>query len=194
MWYNFWKKKYFYRQQTPCRLRNFSIVSVLALTISNVFLTLRLLQSDCGHHLNDQPTSLIPRAPILLTPAAACLEYILADSNANVSEKAVFSGLDLKLGRWDQRRMFKVFDFAVQGERFTELSERLNVTLATQSSIEKIFSLVQGEYFGLKMSRTKSLNNSYSNFPSNPISHTHSSYLINAFSFFSLERADIVSR
>lgn len=41
--------------------------------------------------------------------------------------------------------MYKVFDFAVVGEKFAELSEKLNVTLATQSSIEKIFSLVQGE-------------------------------------------------
>ncbi|KAL7047237.1 hypothetical protein ACKWTF_002836 [Chironomus riparius] len=130
--------------QTSCRLRNFSILSVLALTVSNVFLTLRLLQTDCGHHLNNEiTTSIVPKPPIILTPASQCLEYILADSNGNVSEKAVFSGLDLKLGRWDSRRMFKVFDFVIHGEKFTELSDKLNVTLATQSSIEKIFSLVQ---------------------------------------------------
>lgn len=133
--------------QTPCRLRNFSIISVLALTVSNVFLTLRLLQvSDCGHNNNDHAaTSLVPKAPVILTPATACLEYVLADTSVNASEKAVFSGLDLQLGRWDARRMYKVFDFAVIGEKFAELSVKLNVTLATQSSIEKIFSLVQGE-------------------------------------------------
>lgn len=38
-----------------------------------------------------------------------------------------------------------MFDHAVVGEKFVELSEKFNVTLATQSSIEKIFSLVQGE-------------------------------------------------
>lgn len=92
-------------------------------------------------------TSLIPRAPVFLTPATSCLEYVLADSSVNASDKPVFSGLDLKLGRWDSRRMFKVFDFAVVGEKFVELSDQLNVTLATQSSIEKIFSLVQGERF-----------------------------------------------
>lgn len=80
----------------------------------------------------------------ILTPASQCLEYILADTGNNISEKAVFSGLDLKLGRWDSKRMFKVFDFAIHGEKFTELSEKLNVTLATQSSVEKIYSLVQG--------------------------------------------------
>lgn len=134
--------------QTSCRLRNFSIISVLALTVSNVFLTLRLLQvSDCGHSNNDHlATSLVPKSPVVLTPATSCLEYVLADSSVNASDKAVFSGLDLKLGRWDTRRMFKVFDFAVVGEKFVELSDKLNVTLATQSSIEKIFSLVQGEF------------------------------------------------
>jgi N-acetyllactosaminide beta-1,3-N-acetylglucosaminyltransferase len=92
-------------------------------------------------------TSLVPKVPanVIMTPASSCLEYVLADSSVNASDKPVFSGLDLKLGRWDTRRMFKVFDFAVVGEKFVELSEKLNVTLATQSSIEKIFSLVQGE-------------------------------------------------
>jgi beta-1,4-glucuronyltransferase 1 len=117
----------------------------LALTVSNVFLTLRLLQvSDCGHNNDHLEASLIPKAPVILTPAT-CLEYVLADTSVNASEKPVFSGLDLQLGRWDTRRMFKVFDFAVVGEKFAELSEKLNVTLATQSSIEKIFSLVQGK-------------------------------------------------
>lgn len=132
--------------QTSCRLRNFSIISVLALTVSNVFLTLRLLQvSDCGHYNDHLATSLIPKAPVILTPATTCLEYVLADSSVNATDRPVFSGLELKLGRWDTRRMFKVFDFAVVGEKFVELSDKLNVTLATQSSIEKIFSLVQGE-------------------------------------------------
>jgi beta-1,4-glucuronyltransferase 1 len=120
---------------------------VLALTISNVFLTLRLLQvSDCGHFNDRQSNAIEVKAPSHILTPASCLEYVLADSSVNASEKPVFSGLDLKLGRWDARRMYKVFDFAVVGEKFVELSERINVTLATQSSIEKIFSLVQGEF------------------------------------------------
>lgn len=103
--------------------------------------------SDCGHNNDHQATSLVPKAPVILTPAT-CLEYVLADSSVNATDKAVFSGLDLKLGRWDTRRMFKVFDFAVVGEKYVELSDKLNVSLATQSSIEKIFSLVQGKCVG----------------------------------------------
>lgn len=66
-------------------------------------------------------------------------------NDGNVTERAILSDLNLKLGRWDQRRMYKVYDFVILGEKFVEMSEKLNVTLATQSSIEKIFSLVQGE-------------------------------------------------
>ena len=102
--------------------------------------------SDCGHNNDHLATSLLPKAPVILTPATTCLEYVLADASVNATDKAVFSGLDLKLGRWDTRRMYKVFDFAVVGEKFAELSEKFNVTLATQSSIEKIFSLVQGMF------------------------------------------------
>lgn len=67
-------------------------------------------------------------------------------ADGNVTEKTIFSDLNLKLGRWDQRRMYKLFDFAILGEKFVEMSEKVNVTLATQSSIEKIFSLVQGNF------------------------------------------------
>lgn len=135
--------------QTSCRLRNFSIICVLALTLSNLYLSLRLLHStsDCNFTSNSeeenglQSSSLIPKAPIL-TPST-CLEYVLAETTGNSSEKVAFSGLDLKLGRWDAKRMYKIFDFAAVGEQFTELSDRYNVCLATQSSVEKIFSLVQ---------------------------------------------------
>ncbi|XP_055534372.1 beta-1,4-glucuronyltransferase 1 [Wyeomyia smithii] len=128
-----------------CRLWNLSIASVLALTLSNVFLTVRLLHNgDCNSQYSanvDDSASLVPRAPVL-TPAT-CLEYVLAETLTNNTDKAVFSGLDLRLGRWDSRRLYKFFDFAVIGEKYPELGEKFSVCLATQSSLEKIYSLVQ---------------------------------------------------
>ncbi|XP_058067397.1 beta-1,4-glucuronyltransferase 1 [Anopheles bellator] len=131
-----------------CRLWNLSIASVLALTLSNVFLTVRLLHSgdQCNQYgggggNGEDGVSMVPRAPVL-TPAT-CLEYVLADGLANGTDKAVFSGLDLRLGRWDARRLYKIFDYAVVGERFPELSGAYTVCLATQASLEKIYSLVQ---------------------------------------------------
>ncbi|XP_072756325.1 beta-1,4-glucuronyltransferase 1 isoform X3 [Anoplolepis gracilipes] len=51
--------------------------------------------------------------------------------------------LDIKLGRWDTRRIFRMFDSVLVGSKFTELSQTHRVCLATQSSVEKLHSLVQ---------------------------------------------------
>lgn len=104
-------------------------------------LTVRLLHSsDCTYNDADEIVSVIPKAPSLT--ASPCIEYIITDTT-NVSERPVFSNINLNLGRWDSRRLYKYFDFAVIGERFIELSEKYTVCLATQSSLEKLYSLVQ---------------------------------------------------
>lgn len=54
-----------------------------------------------------------------------------------------FSGLDLRLGRWDSGISFKYFDNFQLGDKFPELSERYSVCLATQTSIDKLNSLVE---------------------------------------------------
>lgn len=54
-----------------------------------------------------------------------------------------FQNLDLRLGRWDNRHFLKMFDSALVGDKFTQLSEKFTVCLATQSSLEKLFSIVQ---------------------------------------------------
>lgn len=133
-----------------CRLWNLSIACVLALTISNVLLTIRLLQNSdtggCGYANNNRNRDFASGRlkESLLTPASPCLEYVLADPYTyNNTEKSVFSGLDLHLGRWDNNRVYKIFDFAVVGEKFNELTDTYTVCLATQSSIDKIYSIVQ---------------------------------------------------
>lgn len=64
----------------------------------------------------------------------------------NHTEKHPFSDLDLRLGRWDNKRMYKTFDFAVTGDRFGDLSQKYVVCLATQSSLERLSSLVEVSY------------------------------------------------
>lgn len=51
--------------------------------------------------------------------------------------------IDSNLGRWDNHRIIKMFDSIIVGSKFTELSKSTTVCLATQSSIEKLHSLVQ---------------------------------------------------
>ena len=46
--------------------------------------------------------------------------------------------IDLELGRWDNTRRFKLHDNVFVGEKFIELSKRFDVTLATQSSLDRL--------------------------------------------------------
>lgn len=139
-----------------CRLWNLSIASVLALTVSNVLLTVRLLHNaDCppvagsaqlfANSAGDAATGTgdraVPHAPPLPSPTP-CVAYVISDQT-NQSDRPVFSALNLNLGRWDARRLYKIFDYAVVGDRFNELSQNYSVCLATQSSLEKLASLVQ---------------------------------------------------
>lgn len=134
-----------------CRLWNLSIASVLALTVSNVLLTVRLLHNaDCpaapplaalDSPGGQQRQAHIPHAPPL-TSVSPCVAYVISDQT-NHSEQPVFGALNLNLGRWDARRQYKIFDYALTGDRFSELSHNYSVCLATQTSLEKIASLVQ---------------------------------------------------
>ncbi|XP_069696914.1 beta-1,4-glucuronyltransferase 1-like isoform X2 [Periplaneta americana] len=51
--------------------------------------------------------------------------------------------INIKLGRWDSNQRFKYFDFVVIGDRFEELSDMYSVSLATQSSLERLYSLAE---------------------------------------------------
>ncbi|PSN56389.1 hypothetical protein C0J52_13989 [Blattella germanica] len=144
-----------------CRLWNLSIVSVLILTFSNILLTVRLLHStDCSRQasspsqpvriqqqqqqyqeVRSQETSHSPVAspPPCRPPNTTTRSLITGPATTNTS---IFR-IDLRLGRWDSRHLYKLFDFALPGERYAELSDKYSVCLATQSSLEKLQSLVQ---------------------------------------------------
>jgi N-acetyllactosaminide beta-1,3-N-acetylglucosaminyltransferase len=51
--------------------------------------------------------------------------------------------VNLSLARWDKKHLYKFFDSVLSGDKFTELSEKYIVTIATQSSLEKLYSLVE---------------------------------------------------
>lgn len=55
--------------------------------------------------------------------------------------------MDVRLGRWDSRRLYKMFDSVVVGSEYPTLSETYLVSIATQSSIEKLYSLVQVAHY-----------------------------------------------
>lgn len=130
-----------------CQVWNFSIISVLALTISNILLMIRLLHKpDCP--LEKTIGFTITKAPIPLKPDIVindCGEDEAMDDNGefgNHSHRLVFDELNLMHGRWDGSRQFKYFDFASIGNRYDELTKQYKVCLATQSSLERLYSLV----------------------------------------------------
>jgi hypothetical protein len=63
-------------------------------------------------------------------------------THANPKHDPMFK-LDLRLGRWDNRLNYKLFDNIVVGERFAALSDHHKTCLATQSSLDKLASLIE---------------------------------------------------
>lgn len=119
------------------------MAGVILLTIYNVFLTFRLLQpADCPHIITPDESSLntIPKAPPL-TPS--CTDYFSGDFYSNSTDKQIFADLNINLGRWDSQRLYKIFDNAVTGDKFIELSNKYVVCMATQSSLERLSSFVE---------------------------------------------------
>ncbi|KAF5302426.1 hypothetical protein FQR65_LT08515 [Abscondita terminalis] len=51
--------------------------------------------------------------------------------------------LDLELGRWDNKMLYKLYDRIIVGDKYVELNKKFSVCLATQTSLERMFSLVQ---------------------------------------------------
>ncbi|XP_052129552.1 uncharacterized protein LOC127750912, partial [Frankliniella occidentalis] len=152
--------------QVGCRLRNVGLLWVLLLTCSNILLTVRLLSSttDCGPgHLpghgraalvkahqqhpqgpqgpqDDNRAELPAEQQDPLEPLPPEDEL---DQQPNVEEDPDTISVEPALGRWDNRRVLKMFDHAMVGGRFAELSAEYKVTLATQTSLERLHSLVQ---------------------------------------------------
>ncbi|XP_032511691.1 beta-1,4-glucuronyltransferase 1 [Danaus plexippus] len=57
-------------------------------------------------------------------------------------EEDPISNLDLRLGRWDGSRSYRMFDYAAVGDMYADASSNRRVCLATQSSIERLHELL----------------------------------------------------
>ncbi|KYN23020.1 N-acetyllactosaminide beta-1,3-N-acetylglucosaminyltransferase, partial [Trachymyrmex cornetzi] len=129
-----------------CRPWNLSLTSVIILALSNMLLTFLLLQSEtCAPEAIPREVEMNAVTEWNLgtlvkhEQQSECItqDYQPASPDANSLK------LDIKLGRWDSRRIFRMYDSVLVGSRFTELSQTYRVCLATQSSVEKLHSLVQ---------------------------------------------------
>ena len=58
-------------------------------------------------------------------------------------EKHLFSHLNLAQGHWDQSRNFRIFQHVITGSDYSQLSQLYDVTLVSQSSLDKLHWLSQ---------------------------------------------------
>ncbi|XP_022198869.2 beta-1,4-glucuronyltransferase 1 isoform X2 [Nilaparvata lugens] len=143
--------------QAGFRLWNISLVILLVLTFCNILLTIRLLHFECPRQILTQETvTALPRPLTAAPPQVAPLcvgdgqkgcksahQGTGAGVRVGVADPSSEFRLDPRLGRWDKLHLYKLFDAVVVGERFAEVSEEYSVCLATQSSLEKLHSLVE---------------------------------------------------
>ncbi|XP_023944209.1 beta-1,4-glucuronyltransferase 1 isoform X1 [Bicyclus anynana] len=66
-----------------------------------------------------------------------------ADTAALPVDDDPIARLDLRLGRWDGSRSYRMFDYATVGDMYAEISANHRVCLATQSSIERLHELLR---------------------------------------------------
>ena len=79
----------------------------------------------------------------LVKPLLSDLDERSADEtlmNDNFEEKNIFSSelIDVNLGLFDESRKYKMFDNVIVGDKFVSSSIEYDVTLATQSSLDKL--------------------------------------------------------
>ncbi|XP_018580182.1 beta-1,4-glucuronyltransferase 1 isoform X1 [Anoplophora glabripennis] len=112
-----------------CRLWNISISALVFLTVYNIMLTVKLMYA---------PSCTKQYAPV----QKPRIIYQKCDIDKEKSGK-YFLNLDLSLGRWDEKHKYKLFDNIIVGEKYVLLNDLYKTCLATQSSLEKISSLIE---------------------------------------------------
>lgn len=92
-------------------------------------------------------TWILPRPSCSATsspvPTPGRCEPCLENPEINDTEFDVFSKFDIRLCRWDFSRTYRLYDYAVVGEMYTDLSSNSKVALATQSSADRLAELLK---------------------------------------------------
>lgn len=74
------------------------------------------------------------------------IKTTITNNLCNKTYEYNFFNIDPRLGRWDNKRLYKIFDAVSIGDNYGDVSQKYSVCLATQSSIEKLYSLVEVSY------------------------------------------------
>jgi len=65
------------------------------------------------------------------------------EAGTQLLENIGILNIDFRLSRWDSKHRYKFLDFIWPGNKFLELSQKYIVSIATQSSLEKLHSIVE---------------------------------------------------
>lgn len=106
-----------------------SISTLILLTVYNIILTAKFLQTQ--EHAKSPPIGRQEESK----------QKCITDSGSVQDVDAL--NLDLSLGRWDDNRMFKLFDNIFVGEKYVIQNNIHKTCLATQSSLDKLHSIVE---------------------------------------------------
>ncbi|XP_050293938.1 beta-1,4-glucuronyltransferase 1 isoform X2 [Anthonomus grandis grandis] len=132
------------------RVWKISILILILLTAYNVFLTIKLMTTttDCPESQENILDSIKFRQPECgdqqpdQDPFEPDEPRIGSEHQDQLVEKYQLN-LNLKLGRSDNRIAYTLFDHVIVGDKFVQLSDTFRTCLATQSSLDKIVSLVE---------------------------------------------------
>lgn len=139
--------------QLGCRPSNLSLTCLVILVLMNITLTFLLLQSetclpiimprDLGSNaITEWNLGTLIKEPQQEQQQSDCVTQDYQSLPVDATELKV----NINLGRWDARRLFRTFDHILVGSSFVKLSRAYRVCLATQSSVEKLHSIVQAAH------------------------------------------------
>ena len=128
------------RRKLPCSVHT----PVILLTVILTSLVLILMLSLNAEELTSMKNRLLEQRQNRDSSGKTCFSdaVITEDAGFGLVEDLGFFNINWKLSRWDSKYRYKFLDFVVQGDKFLELSKKYTVSVATQSSLERMHSIV----------------------------------------------------
>ena len=107
--------------------------------------------SNHSNYVNTSNTNSHAGEDYKIYNAAATNKNNIKEPNASSSRKLfqnlesgkLFEHVDFTKGRWDNSRIFKILEHAYTGSEYVKLSKEYDVTLVTQSSLDKLSWLIK---------------------------------------------------
>uniref|UniRef100_A0A6A7G5F3 Beta-1,4-glucuronyltransferase 1 n=1 Tax=Hirondellea gigas TaxID=1518452 RepID=A0A6A7G5F3_9CRUS len=156
-----------------CRVWALSAAGIVTLTLGNIFLTMQVLNGKeellaCGGFSSPKAWTAAMQEGNLTNYLAILREANIVTDDMLCNNKVVCKGvstrnstssssdteymkkssqaafmIDDQLGRWDNHRLYKTYDHVYTGPNYRTLSSSAVVCLATQTSVDRLYWLIQ---------------------------------------------------